>query len=162
MAMARWFRMGTSQGDSNRMITGSLLHPGLLSALAGAGHGAKVLIADALYPHSTGAPRAAAKVHLNLRAGTVPASEVLEVVAATVPVEAATFMKTAAGGVSEPVVEFQRLLADHRHNAGEQVSWSSLERRAFYEVCRSPDVCLLVATGETRPYANLLLTIGVP
>lgn len=144
------------------MMNGYLLHPGLLSALAGAGHGAQVLIADALYPHSTGAPPSVARVHLNLCAGMIAAADVLKAIAETVPLEAATYMQTAEGGASEPVQEFQQLLAGHHHNEGEGVSWSSLERMAFYEACHSPDVCLLVATGERRPYANLLLTIGVP
>jgi len=36
------------------MLTTGLIHPGILRALAGAGHGARILIADANYPHSTG------------------------------------------------------------------------------------------------------------
>jgi L-fucose mutarotase len=35
-----------------------------------------------------------------------------------------------------------------------------VERMAFYELARRPDVTLLVATGDQRLYANLLLTIG--
>lgn len=144
------------------MISSRLLHPGMLAALAGAGHGAKVLIADALYPHSTGVLPTADRVHLNLRDGMVPAAEVLDVVAGTVAIEAATFMEDADGGASPPVREFQQMLAEHHHGGGQPVGFSGLERHEFYRVCRGPDVCLLVATGETRPYANLLLTIGVP
>ena len=36
-----------------------------------------------------------------------------------------------------------------------------IERFKFYEVAGTPDVCLTIATGEQRIYANLLLTIGV-
>lgn len=144
------------------MITGRLLHPQLLAALAGAGHGATVLIADALYPHSTGAPSTAERVHLNLCDGMVPAATVLDVVAATTPIEAATFMEDADGAASAPVREFQQILAAHRHSRDHTVAFSGLERHEFYRACRSPDLCLLIATGETRPYANLLLTIGVP
>ncbi|MCE7517702.1 RbsD/FucU family protein [Vreelandella titanicae] len=144
------------------MMKGNLLHPELLSALAGAGHGSQILIADALYPHSTGVSSTAAIVHLNLRAGMVPAADVLKTVAETIHIEAATYMQTAEGGASEAVQEFQQLLAQHVHGGGEKITWSSLARMEFYTACREPDVCLLVATGETRPYANLLLTVGVP
>lgn len=144
------------------MITGPLIHPTLLAALANAGHGSQVLIADALYPHSTGVAATTERVNLNLRAGMVPAVDVLEAIAETVPLEAATYMQTAEGIASPPVQEFQQLLAKYQHNVGETASWSSLERMAFYEACRQPEVCLLVATGEVRPYANLLLTVGVP
>jgi L-fucose mutarotase len=36
-----------------------------------------------------------------------------------------------------------------------------VERFAFYEIAGKSDVCLTVATGDQRIYANLLLTIGV-
>lgn len=144
------------------MMKGNLLHPELLSALAGAGHGSQILIADALYPHSTGVSSTAARVHLNLRAGMVPAADVMKAVAETIHIEAATYMQTAEGGASEAVQEFQQLLARYVHGGGEKITWSNLARMEFYTACREPDVCLLIATGETRPYANLLLTVGVP
>ncbi|MBB4932318.1 L-fucose mutarotase [Lipingzhangella halophila] len=144
------------------MITYRLLHPEILAGLAAAGHGAQVLIADALYPHSTGVPAPAARVHLNLRPGLVAARDVLEVVADTVHIEAAVYMADADGGESEPVREYRGLLGSHRHGGDQEVAWSGLERTDFYAACRRPDVCMLVATGETRPYANLLLRIGVP
>lgn len=162
MGLAGGQRVAAAQEDRDCMITGRLLHPGLLAALAGAGHGSRVLIADALYPHSTGANPAAERVHLNLRPGLVAAAEVLQLVAQTVPLETAAYMETAEGGISEPVEEYQAILADHRHAGGQELTWSGAERHEFYRLCRSQDLCLLVATGETRPYANLLLTIGVP
>ena len=36
-----------------------------------------------------------------------------------------------------------------------------IERFKFYDAAGTPDVCLTVATGDQRIYANLLLTIGV-
>jgi L-fucose mutarotase len=36
-----------------------------------------------------------------------------------------------------------------------------VERFAFYEAGGTKDVCLTVATGDQRIYANLLLTVGV-
>lgn len=144
------------------MMTGRLLHPQLLGSLAAAGHGSRILISDALYPHATGAPTTADRIHLNLTPGLVAAARVLELVAEAVYVEAATFMHTAEGGTSEPVQEYQTLLAEHRHGGGSAVAWSGLERHDFYRAARSEDTALLIATGEVRPYANLLLTVGVP
>jgi len=34
-------------------------------------------------------------------------------------------------------------------------------RFEFYEAARSPNLALVIATGEQRVYANILLTIGV-
>jgi L-fucose mutarotase len=36
-----------------------------------------------------------------------------------------------------------------------------LDRFAFYAAARSEDVALVIATGERRVYANVLLTLGV-
>jgi L-fucose mutarotase len=36
-----------------------------------------------------------------------------------------------------------------------------VDRFDFYDIVRSPDVGLVIATGEERLYANLLLTIGL-
>ena len=36
-----------------------------------------------------------------------------------------------------------------------------LRRFEFYEAARGPDLALVIATGERRIYANILLTIGV-
>lgn len=144
------------------MLRTRLIHPELLAGLARAGHGSKVLLADALYPHDTGAPLAAQRVHLNLTPGTVPVTQVLELVAEVCHVEAIEYMADATGGASDTVQRCQDLLADHRHWGGLQVSWRGIERMEFYDLCRDPSVSLLVATGEVTPYSNLLLTIGVP
>jgi len=34
-------------------------------------------------------------------------------------------------------------------------------RFPFYDLARDQDCCLVIATGEQRIYANILLTIGV-
>ncbi|MCT1760076.1 RbsD/FucU family protein [Micrococcus luteus] len=144
------------------MIRGGLLHPELLSALAAAGHGTKVLIADALFPQDTAVRPGARRVFLNLTPGTVSAREILRAVAVTVDLEAAVSMSDADGGDSPSVLEMREDLADYRHGGGQEVALSSMERFAFYEATAAEDVSMVVVSGETRPYSNLLLTIGVP
>ena len=36
-----------------------------------------------------------------------------------------------------------------------------MSRDEFYAACRTPDVAVVIATGEVSHYANLLLTVGV-
>lgn len=144
------------------MLRSGLLHPPLLAALAGAGHGSQVLIADALYPHDTGANPSATRIHLNLRPGLVAARDVLELVSDSCYVESALFMEDADGQASQAVREYQEVLAGHRHWGGQEVGWSGAERFAFYEACQASSVSVVIATGEVRPYSNLLVTIGVP
>ena len=135
------------------MLKGTLLHPDILRALAGAGHGAQVLISDGNYPHSTGVAPTTTRVYLNLAPGLVNATDVLRVVASAIPIEAAQVMQTADG--SEPGIfnEFRALLPG--------LDLVPVERFSFYALASQPQTCLVIATGEQRVYANILLTIGV-
>ena len=135
------------------MLKSTLLHPDILRALAGAGHGATVLIADGNYPASTGSPATAARVYLNLAPGLITATDALRVLATAIPVEAAHVMQTADG--SEPPIweEFRALLPG--------LALAPVERFAFYAQASQSGTCLVIATGEQRIYANILLTIGV-
>lgn len=134
------------------MLRGRLLHPQILGALGRAGHSAKVLIADGNYPTSTKRPPGAALVSLNLSPGVVDCVQVLAAVASAIPIEAAGVMRPEEG---EPEIweKFRTVLSG--------VDLEPLDRFAFYEAASSDDVALVIATGEQRLYANILLTIGV-
>ncbi|WP_181806715.1 RbsD/FucU domain-containing protein [Streptomyces shenzhenensis] len=136
------------------MLLTELLHPGVLGALAGAGHGARVLLADGHYPASTAVGPRARTVHLNLSPGVLDVSTVLDVLLRAVPVEAAHVM-VPPEGEPEPAA-----VAAHRARLA-PVPVTALDRFAFYEAARSPDLALAVVTADVRTYANLLLTIGV-
>ena len=136
------------------MLTTKLLHPEILGILGMAGHGSHVLIADGNYPFLTGSPEMAEKVFLNLMPGMVKVTDVLEALIAAIPIEAATVM--VPDDVAEQAIfdEFRKLLS-----AGPELT--KIGRFPFYDQARSPDTALVIATGEQRIYANLLLTIGV-
>lgn len=141
-----------------------IIHPELLAGLARLGHGSQVLVADALFPHATGANPTAPRVNLNLAPGTVPAAQIVGLLGQVVHVEAATFMFDPGtdDGESTAVLDFRAALGGHTHWGGKQVEWSGLDRFDFYDACLKPSVGLVIASGEVRPYANLLLTIGIP
>jgi L-fucose mutarotase len=134
------------------MLKYRLIHPELLAALAGAGHGTRVLLADANYPHDTGAPPGARRIYLNLAPGLVSVTDVLAVLADAIPIESASFMLQDDGQEAPVVAEFRRLLPD--------VALQPVERFGFYELARQPLTAIMVATGEQRLFANLLLTVG--
>src|SRR5262245_36794098 len=135
------------------MLKYQLLHPEILAALGTAGHGARVLIADGNYPFATKSHPAAQRVYLNLAPDILKATDVLAVLADAIPVEAAHVMMPE--GDEEPAIfaEFRALLPG--------IELYALGRFPFYEAASSPDLALVIATGERRIYANLLLTIGV-
>lgn len=145
------------------MLKTRLLHPGIWRALAAAGHGSRVLLADSNYPVSTTLGRHVEVVHLNLVPGVVDAETVLQALLEVLPVEEALVMQPAAEGLyamdGEPPVwsRYRKALA----SAGAVVDLHGVDRMAFYEQVRGPDTALVIATGETEIYANLLLRIGV-
>ncbi len=136
------------------MLKTKLIHPDIIRAIAGAGHGSQILIADGNYPCGTTAGPNSEIVYLNLAPGIVSVTDVLKAVVTAVPIEAAHVMQTADG--SEPPVfgEFLELLSGG-------VKIQPVERFAFYAAVGETSVCLVIATGEQRIYANILLTIGV-
>ncbi len=135
------------------MLRLPLLHPELLRALASAGHGSGVLISDGNYPHTTGSQPDATIVYLNLAPDLLTVLQVLEVLASCVPIEAASVMSPEGEGDPQTVAQYQTVIGD--------VPIQRLPRHAFYDAARAPDVAVVVATGDSAHYANLLLTIGV-
>ncbi len=135
------------------MLLTKLTHPTILNALARMGHGSQVLIADGNFPFITHSHPAAEHVFLNLKPGLVTVTDVLEALTTAIPVEAAYVMQPSDG--SEPAIfsEFRQMLP--------ALQLQPVERFAFYGMARSNDVGLIIATGESRVWANLLLTIGV-
>ena len=135
------------------MLKSKLLHPTILGVLGASGHGSGILIADGNYPFITRANPAAERVYLNLAPGVLNATQVLDAVLTAIPVEAAHIMLTADGTEAPIIAEFRAMLPG--------VEFVQHERFAFYDKARDSDVSLVIATGEQRIYANILLTIGV-
>ena len=135
------------------MLKTKLVHPEILAALGAAGHGSRVLIADGNYPFSTGSHHDAKKVYLNLRPGLVSALDVLEVLVTAVPIESAMVMVPSEGPEPPILSEMRAILPG--------VPMDKKWRKSFYEEAKSPDTALVIATGEQRIYANILLVIGV-
>ena len=135
------------------MLTTRLLHPEILAALGEAGHGAQILIADGNYPLATRSNPDGYRVFLNLEPGKLTVTDVLSVIAEAIPVEAAFVMGPDDGSEPSIYADFRELLPD--------TELQRLGRFDFYDMARSSDCALAIATGEQRIYANILLTIGV-
>ena len=136
------------------MLNFGLTHPTLIGALAAAGHGSQVLVADGNYPHSTGVNPSATRIYLNLAPGLLDVDDVLKVLVGAIPIESATVMLPEDR--SEPVA-----VSGYRRALDASLTWHELGRHEFYAAARTRDVAIVIATGDQRHYANLLLTIGV-
>ncbi len=136
------------------MLNSTIIHPDLLAALGRCGHGSKILISDGNYPHITGAPARAERIYLNFSRGLLTVSQVLEGLVPILNCETAEIM------LDENLSE-RSVIANYRQQLGAKVEFIGHDRFAFYEAAKEQDVALVIATGDDRQYANLLLTVGV-
>jgi D-ribose pyranase len=117
-----------------------LWHPRLLAVLAAAGHGDRIVIADAGLP----VPPGVETIDLLWRRGEPPFLAVLAAVLAECVVERAT-VATELGAVWDVL----------GHIPTEAVPHDELKRL-------TQQARVVVRTGEATPYANVVLHAGVP
>ena len=145
------------------MLRRGILHPGILSSLAAAGHGSLVLIADANFPAGTQRGPFTDIVHLDLVPGVVDATTVLESLLSMVRVEESTVMRPATEGPyaldAEPPVWSR--FRDALSAVDADPHLRQLDRVDFYSAAHHSDLALTIVTAETEIYANILVRIGV-
>jgi L-fucose mutarotase len=133
-----------------------LLSPELLMILRAMGHGDEIAIVDANFPARTNAKRL-------IRLDGLDASQTLAALLSVLPLD--SFVKAPANGmqvVGKPkeippaIADFQKLVD---RLAGFPVRIGRIERFAFYE--RAKSCFAIIATGDRRLYANIILTKGV-
>ena len=137
----------------------SILSPELLKALCEMGHGDELVIADGNFPSQS-----IGKNAVVVRADGHGAAEILDAVLQLIPLDAY---------VEKPVALMEIVPGDicptpQRWNEYSSILWKyepdnrdieMMERFAFYE--RAKKAYLIIATGETAIYANVLLKKGV-
>lgn len=137
----------------------TILSPELLKALCEMGHGDELVIADGNFPSSS-----VGKNAIVIRADGHGIPELLDAILTLFPLDAYTAnpvgLMEVVSGDSCPTPEiwkdFEMILRRHEPaNCGIEM----IERFAFYE--RAKQAYLIIATGETAVYANILLKKGV-
>lgn len=136
-----------------------LLSPELLKALDEMGHGDTLVIADSNFP----AERVGKNAKV-IRADGHGVPELLDAVLALLPLDAyvdapVSLMEVVPGdtcGTPKIWDKYKDIL--HRHEP-EHSGIQMVERFSFYE--KAKNAYLIIATGETAIYANILLQKGV-
>ena len=136
------------------MINYEIIHPEILKALAGAGHGSTILIADGNFPMATAAPESVPRVYLNLAPDMLNVPDILRCICQAIPIEAVTAPIPDDG--TEPPI-----FPQYREILPKELKINKVDRFGFYDAVKTPELALMIATGEKRPYACILLTIGV-
>ena len=136
-----------------------IVSPQLLKILCEMGHGDEIVIADGNFPsHSVG------KNAVVIRADGHGVPELLDAILSLIPLDThvekpVALMEVSAGdNTPEPAIwtTYKEILAK-REPDNCQIDMT--ERFAFYE--RAKKAYLIIATGETAIYANVLLKKGV-
>ena len=133
-----------------------ILTPDLLWNLASMGHGDDIVIADANFPGATMGKRL-------VRLDGIPATEIVEAVLTIMPLDdfatdSARTMEVVGNSSEIPpiVAEFQEIIDKV---ADTESKILPVERFEFYEMAKNAFV--VVQTGETRLYGNIILKKGV-
>ena len=134
-----------------------LISPELLAALSRMGHGDELILADAHFPAETFGTR------LVLRADGIDAARLMDAILPLFELDAyvdapVVTMEAVPGDTLDPVVEASYRAALDRNGAA-WAKMARMERFAFYE--RAKSAFLIVQTGETRKYGNVILKKGV-
>jgi L-fucose mutarotase len=135
------------------MLKYSITHPILLHELGKVGHGSRILLADSNYAFDVYAPLTATRIFLNFAPGLLGMKEILKGLLTAIPIEEACGVLD-DDGAHPPITDmYRKLLPD-------SVPLERINRFKFYEMAQESRTTILIATGETQLYANLLLTVG--
>ena len=125
------------------MLKTNILNAALLGALATLGHTDTVVIADCGLP----IPEGPVVTALALERGLPSFAEVLRVLSENLVIESSTLASEARGSGVEELCKSRGLAADF-------ISHEEFKRKL-------PQAKVIVRTGETTPYANVILHCGV-
>ncbi len=131
-----------------------IVSPTLLKILCEMGHGDEIVIADGNFPAETMGQRV-------VRADGLDGVKMLEAVLSLIPLDTYAeenfmLMNTTAG---DPTPEIWAEYSVVATSLDDNVREKKLERFAFYE--RAKNAYAVIATGEERIYANIILKKGV-
>lgn len=136
----------------------AIISPSLLKALSEMGHGDTLVLADANFPSES-----VGKDSLVIRCDGHPIPALLDAILTLFPLDTyvpkpVSFMEVVPGDdVKTPIWdEYHALL--QKHNAGWGDLVEHVERFAFYE--KAASAYLIIATGETALYGNVILQKG--
>lgn len=135
------------------MIKSEILHPELLQGLAKCGHKANILITDANYSAVTNTSKNASVIYLNFAVDMVRSTVILDKVLKYINVEKVTLMASPDDFNNLIELEYKQLLA-------KDVEVSHINRQDFYALAKSDDTFLVIVSGESKRFANIILTVG--
>lgn len=142
------FSEGEMLKSINPLLTGELL-----AILSDMGHGDEIVISDANFP-------AASITHRLIRLPGISATDALAAVLSVIPLD--DFVDHPAAAMDAPGQRpaiYPEFEAAMKQAEGRAITLEPVERFAFYD--RAKAAYAVIATGERRLYANIILKKGV-
>ena len=137
----------------------NIISPEMLKRLCEMGHGDSVVIADGNFPAET-----IGKNNIVLRADGHGTVELLRAVLELIPLDTLIMQPVALMKISEgdttavPIWDsYEKIIAEVDQRGNKAIKW--LERQDFYG--EASKAYLIIASGETATYANIILIKGV-
>ena len=137
----------------------SVISPAMLKALSEMGHGDTLVLADGNFPSES-----VGKNGQVIRCDGFHIPELLDAVLTMLPLDAyvekpVSFMQVVPGDPVETPIwkEYEAII--QKHTGGKKDLVAHVERFAFYE--KAAAAYLIIATGETALYGNIILQKGV-
>jgi L-fucose mutarotase len=144
------------------MLKTTLLHPGILSAIARGGHHSRILIADGNYPAASKKGPNAELVCLQLSPGIPTVAQVLRALLSAIPIDHLHTMGIpsddpyAKHGEPPAWAEFKEIITE----SGAALTLDPVLKWDFYKQVESPDHILTIQTADQALWANVLLVVG--
>jgi len=135
-----------------------VVHPQLLFALASMGHGDDLVIADANFPAATATRDSRRLIRTSGISATDLGAAILKLFPLDAYVEAPLGLMAPARPEDEGAPALEDLTAMLKREAP-GITVASIDRFEFYE--RARKAFAVVATSDARPYANIIMTMGV-
>jgi L-fucose mutarotase len=136
------------------MVLTDITHPEILKALASAGHGTHIVIVDGHFPMATMPLQETPKVYLNFAPGLLGTIDVLKELVKVMPVES-VYAPVPDDGSEPPI------FPEYRQHIPQGLQIQKVKRFEFYDLVRSANTGLVIATAEPRTYACIVLVMGI-
>ncbi len=142
------------------MLHQELTQPQILGILAASGHGDNIAIVDSNYPAQGRRDRNVPLVNLNITHQVVPTPLLVGLVAQSIPIERCTIPVPKEGDASGARRPVHEAIMEATQTTNPDVEIAQVEPQEFYNLTSSPNLALMIVSGERSHFGSVILTVG--
>lgn len=142
------------------MLHQQLTQPDILAALARCGHGDVIAIVDCNYPALARRDHHVSLVNLNITHQVVETPFMINLLAQTIPIEGCAIPVPPEDAVSGKRRAVHEAIVQAVTASSADVAVEEIPPQDFYVRTSSPNLALMIVTGERSHYGSALLTVS--